>query len=67
MTRMLACEGVSVRVCVRVYALRIVSRDKIFHFKNTVIIIIIITCSENANVAEQRLGSAELPNLLNLV
>ena len=28
-------------VCVRVYALRIVSRNKILHFKNTFIIIII--------------------------
>ena len=61
------CACASMCVCVRVYALRIVSTDKILHFKNTVIIIIIITCSENANVAEQRLGSAELPNLLNLV
>ena len=59
------CACASMCVCVRVYALRIVSTDKILHFKNTVIII--ITCSENANVAEQRLGSAELPNLLNLV
>ena len=32
----------SVRACVRAYALRIVSRDKILRFKNTFIIIIII-------------------------
>ena len=42
MVRMLVCAGASVCVCVVVYVLRIVSRDKILHFKNTLIIIIII-------------------------
>ena len=43
---MLVCAGASVCVCVcvcvcvRVYALRIVARDNILHFKNTFIIII---------------------------
>ena len=37
---MLVCAGACVCVCMRVYELRIVSRDKILRFKNTVIIII---------------------------
>ena len=37
---MLMCVGAC--MCVLVYALRIVSRDKILHFTNTFIIIIII-------------------------
>ena len=38
---MLVCTGASVCACVRVYALRIVSMDKILHFTNTFIIIMI--------------------------
>ena len=42
---MFVCVGASVCVCVcvcvRAYVLRIVSRDKILRFKNTLIIIII--------------------------
>ena len=39
------CAGASVCVCMHVYALRIVSRDKILRFKNTLIIIINMFCS----------------------
>ena len=39
MVRMLVCAGAAVCVRVRVYALRIASRDKILRFKNTLIII----------------------------
>ena len=38
------CGGLC--VCVRVYALRTVSRDNILRFKYTFIIIIIIICEE---------------------
>ena len=37
------CVRACVCVCVRVYALGIVSMDKILHFTNTFIIIVIIT------------------------
>ena len=39
------CLCVCVCVCVCVCALRIVSRDKSLHFKNTFIIIIVVNCS----------------------
>ena len=42
---MLVCAGASVCACICRYAIRIASRNKILHFKNTFIIIIIIfTC-----------------------
>ena len=44
---MLVCAGASVCACICRYAIRIVSRNKILHFKNT-FIIIIFTCMIHA-------------------
>ena len=40
--RMLVCAGACVCVCVCVCALRIVSRDKILRFKNTLILLLLV-------------------------
>ena len=47
-----ACTCLCVHVCVRACALRIVSMDRMFHFTNT-LIIIIITCQPCASILLQ--------------
>ena len=44
-------------VCVCVCMLRIVSRDKVLHFKNTSIIIIIILTNANLNVFNSNINA----------